>query len=749
MENIKEEFKDFLLKVVLSNKKGNSSWINKDNIDFRLNEIETKYESAFGKNPFTLDLSNREDTIQDFKANLKDKSETDFDEYNGKSGKGIPNAIINTHLINFINYFHREIEFNSFQKLVDNLHSTLEAIFCKKFQEQRIEYNGNSKIPSSSEIFGKVRDNYWTINKGSEREVQYHMFYDQESVGYGLAFNAQSSINNPNPLYEVSPFIESFSSNKNDIKNILNDYCYIVNDEQMLKNIKIGDFVCFGKKIKVKKINDETFSIPGLSFIEMVYDHKNKQFDAYKLIWENKITQKKKDISMMKNINLLLYKKQIILQGPPGTGKTREAKEIAKEMLGLSSNEELMNHEQFKLIQFHPSYTYEDFVRGIVAKLNEDDEGTIREGIIYVAENKTLGEFADRALRNYQNSKKTIEQISKEVWVQEIYIEFKAYLENQLNRLIELQEKSNDDLTEEEEEEISKIKEELKIKKGYIPKIIFIEDDSLRIIRYRDETKTFLIKDDDIIKGYIGLYLTNSPIEIKKNSTLSKSARSGMYYLYQNLVEKFKTFLADNNQEYKEPANNEKIDEKPFVLIIDEINRANLSSVLGELIYALEYRGEAVESIYSVDESILDNKKEIVLPPNLYIIGTMNTADRSVGHIDYAMRRRFAFVDVLPKELSENDKIYFNNEGYLKVSELFTPSNVSSEFKIDDVKIGHSYFIAKKEDATDESKRNEIFKIKMNYEVIPILLEYVKDGVLIGKVGDKDIESYIKSLKSE
>src|SRR5690606_7139407 len=80
-----------------------------------------------------------------------------------------------------------------------------------------------------------------------------------------------------------------------------------------------------------------------------------------------------------------------------------------------------------------------------------------------------------------------------------------------------------------------------------------------------------------------------------------------------------------------------------YVLIIDEINRANLPAVLGELIYALEYRGEGVDSMYD-----LDGDTSIILPPNLYIIGTMNTADRSVGHIDYAIRRRFAFVEVLP-----------------------------------------------------------------------------------------------------
>ena len=165
---------------------------------------------------------------------------------------------------------------------------------------------------------------------------------------------------------------------------------------------------------------------------------------------------------------------------------------------------------------------------------------------------------------------------------------------------------------------------------------------------------------------------------------------------------------------------------EPYVLIIDEINRANLSAVFGELIYALEYRGEAVESMYAVEE---DNK--LILPPNLYIIGTMNTADRSVGHIDYAIRRRFAFVNVLPKDLTSELGDQFDSVLFAKVTDLFN-TNLSPEFKKEDVQLGHSYFITK----------NTPIDIRWEYEIKPILLEYVKDGILIGQ----DIEEIINSL---
>jgi AAA domain (dynein-related subfamily) len=156
---------------------------------------------------------------------------------------------------------------------------------------------------------------------------------------------------------------------------------------------------------------------------------------------------------------------------------------------------------------------------------------------------------------------------------------------------------------------------------------------------------------------------------------------------------------------------------KKYVLIIDEMNRANLPSVLGELIYALEYRGEKVKGIYKDYET---NNYEISIPNNLYIIGTMNTADRSIGHIDYAIRRRFVFKNVLSdSEIITDEEA---KECFQNVEELFSHEYLSPDFNKDDVMIGHSYFLSGGRD----------FELRREYEIKPLLKEYVKDGILYG-----------------
>jgi 5-methylcytosine-specific restriction protein B len=88
--------------------------------------------------------------------------------------------------------------------------------------------------------------------------------------------------------------------------------------------------------------------------------------------------------------------------------------------------------------------------------------------------------------------------------------------------------------------------------------------------------------------------------------------------------------------------------DQPHVLIIDEINRGNLAKIFGELYFLLEYRAKAVELMYA-SEADLDDQT-FTMPENLFIIGTMNTADRSIALVDAAMRRRFSFVELHPSQ---------------------------------------------------------------------------------------------------
>ena len=161
-----------------------------------------------------------------------------------------------------------------------------------------------------------------------------------------------------------------------------------------------------------------------------------------------------------------------------------------------------------------------------------------------------------------------------------------------------------------------------------------------------------------------------------------------------------------------------------FILIIDEINRANVAAVLGEMIYALEYRSQPVRLQYRHGDAAID------LPENLYVIGTMNTADRSIGHIDYAVRRRFAFVPLLPERGVVEA---FHADPQLRtlalkkfddVAGLFRgdAALLTTDYRAEDVQPGHSYFLAR-EDQDDLDRR-------MKYQVGPLLREYVADGVL-------------------
>ena len=168
----------------------------------------------------------------------------------------------------------------------------------------------------------------------------------------------------------------------------------------------------------------------------------------------------------------------------------------------------------------------------------------------------------------------------------------------------------------------------------------------------------------------------------------------------------------------------EKAKEQPCVLIIDEINRGNVSKIFGELITLLE-ADKRDGGDHRIQVNLTYSGKPFSVPNNLYIIGTMNTTDRSVGSIDYALRRRFAFWTLKSnKEVIEGQDVDFNVKSkalslFDKV-EGFLNAN-PSDMKMDDLMPGHSYFLAKSL-AELESK--------VKYELIPLVEEYAKDGII-------------------
>ena len=544
---------------------------------------------------------------------------------------------------------------------------------------------------------------YWLYSTG-EQAVKWEEFYNEGIMAIG--WDKLGDLENYTDRKSIlKALINNYGGGEDQPNNVsaLDDFCNGENE------INIGDIVIakkgtktllgYGKIISDYYFDDERAAYKHCREVKWlkkgVWDVEDNlppktltdiklEKAQYLLNIMNGNTQAQEDNLIIK---LLKYKPQIILQGPPGTGKTREAKRIAKALLGLGENDSLEGNEQFKLIQFHPSYSYEDFVRGIVTKPNEEGNG-----IVYTAENKILGTFAKEAFNNWHKTQQSTQTLKEE----EV---FEAFIEH--------------------------IKEELAQSEDYkypLTEAVYLFDADDKRFKYKGDN--WEVHSNGLNMNYAEIKrIIESGVRdrqgVTKLTTIGGQARQHASY-FLRIVEKYYEF----RKNYKPTV--DKIPLKNYILVIDEINRANLSAVLGELIYALEYRGEAVQSMYTIE-----GENNLILPPNLYIIGTMNTADRSVGHIDYAIRRRFAFVNILPKDLTNELGDQFESALFAKVTNLFN-TNLSPEFKKEEVQLGHSYFITK----------NTSINIRWEYEIKPILFEYVKDGILVGE----GIETTINNL---
>ncbi|GEM_PF-1204601 len=176
--------------------------------------------------------------------------------------------------------------------------------------------------------------------------------------------------------------------------------------------------------------------------------------------------------------------------------------------------------------------------------------------------------------------------------------------------------------------------------------------------------------------------------------------------------------------------------ELPKVLIIDEINRGNISRIFGELISLLEY-DKRKNGKHPLTAILPYSKTKFTIPSNVYIIGTMNTTDRSTGRIDYAIRRRFAFytlessVEVITQHYDNNGKKHQGSKAVklFGVIRDYIKENRTDDLKLNELMIGHSYFMADNEE--------ELLR-KMRYSIKPLIEEYIKDG-LINPINDLEV----------
>ena len=155
------------------------------------------------------------------------------------------------------------------------------------------------------------------------------------------------------------------------------------------------------------------------------------------------------------------------------------------------------------------------------------------------------------------------------------------------------------------------------------------------------------------------------------------------------------------------------------LLIIDEINRANLANVLGPVFYLFEYQADALERQAIVKIGDLELNQ---LPPNLRVIATMNTADRSLAVVDFALRRRFAWYTIVPHAIEVTWEKMFHKQAFDDVSRLFDKYATDEELNLQP---GPSYFI------TNGPNHKEEFRERVIYELMPLMKEYFTEGLMV------------------
>ncbi|BEK43643.1 McrB family protein [Campylobacter jejuni] len=517
-------------------------------------------------------------------------------------------------------------------------------------------------------------------------------------------------------------FSEYLNKKKLD-KNTINKYIQVIENiskEFLKENLYSCDLFSFDQNINKLNKNEE-FKLKNSNGHNM-YSSALNYYRAFLIdYYEQDIFITERVQSEESNMKIIPLNQ--ILYGPPGTGKTYHTIDKALEILGenLESRDEkkakfdeYVRKGQIVFTTFHQSYGYEEFVEGIKPIIDNDENS---QEVKYDVKDGIFKELCDKSLKNYILSM----QNENEIDLDKLIFEFANYI--------------NQDF-------LNKGNEFPLENKVSIKKILLNFKDEYRSFSLGGSIKSPQSLTIDIIKrDYLNFknkkILSFKDIKPKYDSQSDYHGNAIYYFMFYNKLKEFENIQNEKFKIKKEIL-------KSYIIIIDEINRGNVSKIFGELITLIE-ASKRIGEKEELKVTLPYSGKEFGVPKNVYIIGTMNTADRSITSLDTALRRRFEFIEMMP----DVSKLSMDCEG-INLQELLKAINTRIEYLLDREKtIGHAFFVS-------VENLEDLKKVFQN-KIIPLLQEYFyNDYALINAVlnhngmikEDKKDDKYLQKIKN-
>lgn len=614
-----------------------------------------------------------------------------------------------------------EFHFSNGNKTQAQIEDSNEKIF-KIFLEKRLK-NYNQYIKATKDIIKECkrlnivnRDDFDTFQINSI-EVLTNLLFELKN-GLLREYDLKSSNRCPHACIK-SHYLE-FVKYVNAYKN------YVSKD--MVKYLKTRG----GEKEFKVEIKNQKIEI--IASINNIRKYSSNRFLEYSVLGKNEVESYAKPlfedilsnsnlsaIKQSENEKMLIENQNIplnqILYGPPGTGKTYHTIDKALEILGENLEnrdekkakfDEYVKNGQIVFTTFHQSYGYEEFVEGIKPRIDSKENS---KEVEYEIKDGIFKELCKKALDNYKVSLLTQEEFVK---------------------------------SEDLENKIEIFLDELVDQQKFIEKI---QSGGFKLEEYNEKYR--IITDDTNANLYLNLEIFKTLLENKDKiingrsikQILNNKHRRQIDSYYFQLVKLFK----EREQDYKVDNNpSEKPELKPYIIIIDEINRGNVSKIFGELITLIE-PSKRIGEKEELKVTLPYSGEKFGVPKNVYIIGTMNTADRSITSLDTALRRRFEFIEMMP----DVSKLSMDCEG-INLQELLKAINTRIEYLLDREKtIGHAFFVS-------VENLEDLKKVFQN-KIIPLLQEYFyNDYALINEVlndngmifEDKKDDKYLQKIKN-